>query len=503
MTNESKTACRKPAPRAAAVLLLAALHGVYALDFPTGRHGAYSSAYLSDWRALPNGKHYPRKQRSDYRFERKLGEEVKRRFINQKNVHITGKYWQVHWNTGPGWKSGGGKYATSLFHVRNCEQVLIEDMAIVQLDGDYRASHAFVIEGCGDVIVRNVYISGATPKYHLRIEGCERVFIDNVEVCGNDYGESGVRCGSGIMVHNGEGAGDKNFKIYSPDPRELQWCVIQNCYVHDYLAIDKRRNQDGIIVTSARAGILFNCYVENWKQSDAALDISHRRRDPGYTNNVFRVERCVFKNNNMIKTSGGLSNPDNSIVFCNNVFINTWNGCYHDGYANYWLHNTHVVTPAGKARIFWKLWGISAGATSVFRNNLLHVYDAPLEAVFYATSKRPIPARDSIKSDYFLHLMPKPKSWIGGTKKEIWTGALAQWREGGQDAHSVLGPPEDPFRNREREDFRLRPASPARDFGTAEYLAHKHPGLRVDRDFLGNRRDSKPDAGAFELGGGR
>ncbi|MBN1671391.1 MAG: right-handed parallel beta-helix repeat-containing protein [Kiritimatiellae bacterium] len=226
-------------PLAAFMILLSFLPAPAADDPLCGRHGAYSKTYLSDWSTLPNGKDYPRRKLADYPFEEKIGEEVKQKFVGQASAELRGRYWKVKWKAGPNWESGSGKYETTLFLFRNCEKVVIEDVAVMQLDPDYRASHAILVEGCGDVIIRNVTVAGATAKYHIRVEGCERVFIDNVEVCGYDYGPHGIRFGSGINVHNGETGRDGAVRVYSPNPRELKWCVIQNCDVHDCHASDK------------------------------------------------------------------------------------------------------------------------------------------------------------------------------------------------------------------------------------------------------------------------
>ena len=61
------------------------------------------------------------------------------------------------------WKSNqADKYKHTLFLIRDCGRVLIEDCVIHFADGDGRASYAFFIESTAEVTIRNVRVAGAS-----------------------------------------------------------------------------------------------------------------------------------------------------------------------------------------------------------------------------------------------------------------------------------------------------------------------------------------------------
>ncbi len=481
MTTYSTGALPKSALLAfvlSSVLPVSFANAVVSDDQMIQEHGQYSNTYLSNWSTLPTGKDYPRKKVTDYAFTTRMGE--RQTYQNQDSVHISGKYWKVRWN------KGFEKYGTTLFHIKNVRKVVIEDMAIIQLDSDWRASHAFLIENCGEVVIRNVYLAGAVHTSHIRVEGSESVFIDNAEIAGYDYGGGqGVRAGQGIYINNGEVA-----KTRLPS-RNLKFSVIQNSYIHGYLKGPGDAdwgNQDGINITSASDGILFNNYIENWKSGDAAIDVSHRRNDNAYKNHVFRVERNIVRNSTVAKTSGGAGGSSNHVFGSNNLFINTEFYDYHDGYTNYWVHNTYVASPIRTSSAFFKTQGIGNGGRTVYRNSLAYAYYNAVSAIHRGSDSPRV-----IDSDYNAFVMPSPGQWFNGIR------TFAAWKNQGNDIHSILVPIRTAFVNPQNEDFRLAQTSPAIGVGQTAYLNQGPISMRVTKDFKGTPRDSRPDAGAFEF----
>lgn len=450
-------------------------------------HGRYSDVYQGNWSVLPNGKLFWRKKLSDYSFSREPGEKFQKTYYNESKIHLKDIALQVHW------KKPYEKYGNTLFLIRGCDQVIVENVAITQLDPDYRASHSIFVEDCKQVIIRNCYFSGTSGSYHVRIEGCEEVFIDNVEISGFDYGENGVRCGGGIFVNNGDSKAGGNRGMVSPNPKDMKWCVIQNCYIHDNLATDKRRNQDGILIHSASDGIVFNCYFENWKEGDASLDVSHRRADELYRNHIFRVERNIFDNADRVKTPGN-SHPSCKLFFANNLYINTFIGDYHRGWDVHHVNETYIFEKGGFS--FFRLWGMSNGSTH-FRNCLLYVEPPGLHNVYFqGENGRPNEYR-LLRPDFLVYIMPKPLCWLGGQGQKI--TAWEDWQNDERDRNSHFQGPISCFVDPKRGDYRLLPQSPATNFGCSDFVLQKHPGMKVERDFCGVVRSEKPSAGAFEV----
>ena len=454
------------------------------------QHGYYSLNYQKDWSNMPMAKEYPRKNFSEYTFIDGDGEYLQKRINGEKKVHLKNIALKVRW------KNPYNKYDNALYVIRGAEQVTVENIAIVQLDSDYRASHSILIEDSKTVIIRNSYFSGTTNNYHIRVEGCENVFIDNVEIAGFNYGDKGIRSGGGILVNNGDPKSHGTRGMVTPNPFDLKWLVVQNCYVHDNLDSDKWRNQDGILIQSASDGILFNCYFENWGKGDAPLDVSHRRIDSAYRNHAFRVERNLFINSNPTKTPG-YSDPSCKIIFTNNLYINTSIIDYHKGWDVYHIHESYIFNNDYPNYMFFKLWEIRDGLT-YFSNCLLYVFDERLYTVYHQSGESLPDDYKLLKLDYFVYLMPEPTYWLKAEK--FFINNWREWRRNNVlDNNSYFGPPENPFKNFKQNDFRLNSNSIPEHFGSPIYLDSNKPAFKVDKDFYGKSRYPKPSAGAFEV----
>ncbi|NJL30158.1 MAG: hypothetical protein HC898_00210 [Phycisphaerales bacterium] len=249
------------------------------------------------------------------------------------------------------------KIETTMFRVENAKEVVLENLVIIQGDGDFRSWDTIRIEGADRVTVRNVYLAGSTQSYHLRLEGVKDIFIDNVEVAGVDYSKDGqYTCGGGIWINHGTNSGTAGIQhefegkmvgtgIFTPYARHPGWMVIQNSYFHDHSKeMPKYKNHDAILIMSHGDMAVFNNVFERWYQppGDSAIDISYRRKEPEHQNKFARVERNIIRNATFYKHPG--SSRVNGIMFANNLFINTAMADYHGGENNdvTYLHNTHI-----------------------------------------------------------------------------------------------------------------------------------------------------------------
>ncbi len=459
------------------------------------RHGAYSAAYLSDWSKLADGKMIAKKALFLHDFKKSSGEEVQRRFIygagsKTKSFHLKNIAFKIKW------KHGYDKYNNTLFLIRGYEKVIIENIAIIQLDSDYRASHGILLEDCNEVIIKNCYFSGTNNNYHLRIEGCKRVFIDGIEIAGYDYGELGVRCGGGILINNGDPKMGGKYGMVSPNPMDMQWCVVQDCYIHGAEATDIKRNQDGINIQSAADGIVFNCYFEKWKVNDAALDVSHRRTDTEYKNHIFRIERNKFIDCKTVKTPG-TSDRTCNIVFANNVYQNTYLTDYHrGGWDVYHINETFSYDRNYKASIFYKTYGLGSGKSLFF--NCVVASEKKLYTLFFWSGKAGLQDISTLNIDYCIYIMPDPTYWVQSKEKKVTITNFNIWKKTTKnDTHSRKIRLNSPLGNQERCGFVLPNIGVGR-IASEIFICSSNPALRVKRDFNGTLRPNPPSPGAFE-----
>ncbi len=458
-------------------------------------HGKYSESYQSDWSKLPTGNELTGRDEADFEALREVsGEDVRRRFIDEKEVRLSGDRYAVRWDD-----PECDKYAHTLYYFRNCDRVIIEDMMVVQRDPDWRASSTFFFESCGRVEIRNSYLAGTSGRAFIRIEGCEEYFVDRVEISGRVYEEVGgpARCGPGIWVNNGAGfqpeTGRQRY-ISDDNARDLRFGVIQNSYFHDYGLTDPVHNHDAILFHAPADGIVFNCWFENW-EADSALDDSHRRNDPAYQNHLHRIERCVFKDCHRVKTNGAVGSASCSILWCNNLYVDSSLTDYHTGWENWRVHETYVFT---RNKGYFHVMHYRDGL-KLFRNCLLHSA-VSLRSMYESMGDTPDQDIHQLRPDFFMYLMPEPANWLhprtGNTPTiETWQ----QWREAGLDEHSTLAEIDPRFVDAASGDYRLLPGSPAGGAGTPEMLRSTALRPAVTRDFYGNPRPNPPGCGAVEV----
>lgn len=455
-------------------------------------HGKYSESYQSDWSKLPTGRELARHDPGQIEFVDVAGEEVRRSFIDeQEEIRISGERLRVTWQD-----PECNKYRHTLYYFRNCERVIIEDMAVIQNHDDWRAASTFFFESCGRVEIRNCYLAGTCEKPFIRLDGCEEYFIDRVEIAGIDFGD-GYRCAQGIHVNNGAGLDPETGRqryIYDENARDLTFGVIQNCYFHDYALTDPVFNHDAIGFHAPADGIVFNCWFENW-EADSALDDSHRRNDATYQDHLHRIERCVFRNCHRVKTNGAVGSASCSLLWCNNLYIDSSLTDYHVGWENWRVHETYVFT---RNRGYFHVMHYREGPT-YFRNCLL-ASPVSLSDMYESMGDTPNQDIRLLRPDFFMYLMPEPVRWLSArTDNTPQIDTWGQWREAGFDANSTLADTDPRFVDADAGDYRLLPDSPAAGAGGPETLSPTDLRPAVTHDFFGNPRPDPPSCGAFEV----
>ncbi|MDR1280878.1 MAG: hypothetical protein LBK99_08655 [Opitutaceae bacterium] len=493
-------------------------------------HGKYSAAYMSDWATLPTADKHPRRPLPPLSSLQPVkGETLRRAWLHEKNVRLADLELAVTWEnhadpasaTGTKQNAAGNQtkspHATTLFRITNADEVVVENITLLQADADYRAYNTILIEGADRVVIRNVRLAGTVASFHLRIEGCRDVFIDNLEIAGLDYhGHGRPRVGGGLWLNNGNTGrlGINGTGLWTEYARQPGWQVIQNSYFHDGIESDggEWRNQDAVLIHHPGHGVLFNNVVENWfhPPMDGGFDIAFRRADPELQGKFFRIERNILRNVTLIKTPAAAPGP-NTLFYANNLFINTRLADYHKGAANEvrYIHNTYVYDLAKAppplrqlarrgASGYACLWNY--GATTRLENSLLYRPDADVPFTLYSANKDAAP-------DKYLHFKPANNTYALDTQKLAWLrtardgikcSTLGDWRGlTGADAGSVLvTPPTVRFANYENDDFRLRaiPAATA----ASDYLSPADKRMKIDRDFHGQPRNRAVTApGAF------
>lgn len=348
------------------------------------------------------------------------GDADLKRFYNLKNVIIKNQTYHLRF------EEQAEKFQTTFIHIKNCNNVIIENLKIIQLDPDYRAYHSVLIEDCDNVTVKNSLFSG-TCNFHLRSEGCKNIFLDGIVVKGYDYGELGIRCGGGIWINNGNPTSKNRSGLWSPNPKDLKSLIIQNCFIHDNLSEDKSRNNDGILIHSAGNGFLFNNRFERWLKGDSALDISHRRSDDSYKEKTFIVERNFFFNNKHVK-SVGTSDVSNSIIWRNNIYIDTRLGNYHQNWRDLRVCETFIFTK--KDFGFWRNWGRLRGPV-VIEQCLFFLKQGQISSMFKLDNINGMGAMAFLHLNKNVYYMPKkPGSWLVSEKKDgSHAFAIRGWRE--------------------------------------------------------------------------
>ncbi|AHF90178.1 hypothetical protein OPIT5_08005 [Opitutaceae bacterium TAV5] len=499
-------------------------------------HGKYSAAYMGDWSTLPTADKLPRPPLPalpasvdttgdtgnavpDSALRIVKGEAIRRQWLHQEKVRLSDLRLAVTWDPTPSHKDH-----TTLFHIADAGEVVIENLTIIQADPDYRGYHTILVEGADRVIVRNVQLAGSVQSFHLRIEGCRDVFIDNLEISGIDYHRRGrFRAGGGLWLNNGNTGrlGHNGTGLWTEYARMPGWQVIQNSYFHDGTESDggEWRNQDAVLIHHPGHGVLFNNVVENWfhPPMDGGFDIGFRRAEPEYQDRFFRVERNILRNVTFIKTPAAAPGP-NTLFYANNLFINTQLADYHKGAANdvHYVHNTCIYDLA-KAPVpfrelarrgasgYASLWNY--GAPTHLANSLLYrpapsPADASPFTVYYANK--------DAAPDKYLHFKSAFNTWALSLSNLTWLrtardGAryktLDDWRRAtdSDTGSALVDPGAIHFANYAADDYRLlqNPASgnssafpgPAT---TTRYLDPSDKRMQVNRDFYGQLRSQDP-----------
>jgi len=331
------------------------------------------------------------------------------------------------------WDSGPDKYGTTYIHIRNCEEVVVENVHLLQADQDYLASHTLFIEDCGKVILRDSSFHGSVERHHVRMEGNAEVIIDNVEISGYDYGNGIIRTGGGIRIENGDESrgGVGLASISSPNPRELEWLQITNCHIRDNLSNPQRLKHDGILIHSGGNSLIYNNLFENWQELDAAFDTSHRRwQDNNYVNKTIHIEKNRFINNQRIKMPGR-SVADNSIVFYKNYFENSGLYDYHIGYNVIFRENLFDGVFDSTMLTLWQINGPMLFERNNFIFEDLHMFIREGGAAD-PDAHTHVNLRDNI---YFLGNV---STWLMGNQVQAYT--WEEWQNVGLDTGSEIRP---------------------------------------------------------------
>ena len=454
-----------------------------------GEHGNYSLDYLSNWSILKEGNQN-KKKIDENNFYFVNGEDGKKTYTNE-TITIKDLALKINWN------NSYDKYNTALYLIRNCSRVIIDNVSIIQANWDYRSSSAIFIQGCNEVIINNSYFSGTTDNNHIRIEGSEKIFIDNIEISGYNYGEKGIRSGGGIFINNGQGENGTE-GIYDFTPKNLNWLVIQNSYFHDYFESDEIetgfwRNHDAILIHSPSDGIIFNNYCENWVKADSCFDIGHRRNDQNYNQHAFRAERNIVKNSPWGSKIVGLSNENVKIIFTNNLYVNSTISDYHKNYTAYRVHETYIYDTNSEWLRFLALWGIDGDL--IFENNLVYKELDRIKGVYWEGGTSQEGDYFNIIPNYNSYLINPPQYWVAMINgSRIFD--FEDWQNLGKDINSSFITPENCFINYNQSNFNLNSNCSIIGKGNKDYINNEIP-LRVNKDFKGTSRIN-PSPGAFE-----
>jgi hypothetical protein len=330
------------------------------------------------------------------------------------------------------WKRPRHRKHTTLIIISDCDEVILDNVHLLQLDKDFRAAHTVIFEDCARVVVKNSSFRGACT-YHLRIEGAQEILIDSVEISGSNNGSEKTRCGGGIFINNGDDKPGK-YKMrrgqYTSNPYDLVYFAILNSWFHDSLDDEQRENVDGVLVHSGAHGLISNCRFQDWQGGDAALDISHRRVDKGYDRKLIRVERNVFVNCRFVK-SVGRSNGGCSIIWCNNLYSDTVLADYHQGYSVY--HISEDILFKKSAKRFLALWGLRDGLLKI--EYCLFLFPAVKTYIHQGKAGTPTDYR-WISSDNNIFYLGNPIYWVLGQGVSIEN--ISDWQNTGNDRNSFI-----------------------------------------------------------------
>lgn len=471
-------------------------------------HGRYTAAYQSDWSKLPTGDVLARKDLSSIEFEEVKGEAVRKEWRGEKRVEISNLNLRVKWDT-----PKAEKFGTTLFYIEDAEEVIIENLSIISDDPDYRQYHTIFIEGAERVVIRNLHLAGTVRMYHIRLDGCRDVFIENVEISGIDYmGKGGHRLGGGIWIDNGD---DKPGKpaLSSKNPKIPGWQIIQNCYFHNNTEDDNsERNQDAVLIHSAGDGLLFNCVVENWLRpaAESSFDLSFRRGEPEFQDRFFRVERNILRNTTFYKCVGNVPGP-NVLFYANNLFINSSLADYHQGGARAsFLFNTYIFdlekAPESIRHLAMRgsegyacLWSY-AGKT--FLSNSLVFKPSGRFFMFYQNATPPEDKYRFFSTDHNVYALETTDlAWLRTARQGVLFPSFKTWRDSTSNDKKSRLIPGDPalFVDYAGGDYRPKSRTLPPDVVNISEINPRDPRQAVPHDFFGVKRAQQSEIvpGAF------
>jgi hypothetical protein len=486
-------------------------------------HGRYSAVYEQDWSLLGNGKEEAQHDLSNIEFTAVTYQESGSKneayyFTDQESAVIKDVALEITWDV-----SESSNYNTSFIYINNVEDITIENLYIKQMNDEQLGSYTIVINDCGKLHIKNVYISGPIRKSHISVDDCEEVLIENVELAGKAIEHDGNEyyiMGGGISIDFGSKG--------SQPLREPKWLVMQNIYIHDFnfTEIDGDRNHDAIAIRSPGDGILFNTYIENWRLSGindqgydvsgSGMDIGHARWELGsdYTNKLFRVERNVLVNSPSNKTAA-YDWESNSLFFANNIYYNSSLLSYSCKTPIYQIHETHYIDADFAANEVWKSTGCTLAGdgiphAQVYRENSLVVATDSVLEKFVTLSgglSSSLDGDNILNYDHNTYLFnADPIAWQNSLLEEEDPGipylmSWSDWQANGQDVNSTYNKTSDDcFKDAANGDFSLLSTCEAKNNGSNNYKnLIDYDGTKVMQDFNGNERDElTPSAGAFE-----
>ena len=303
--------------------------------------GISSSEILTSWKAVPGATGYEIRHRlyqpiaaetpglsvdlnygNPANFTAVDGQTGKIHVSNQASYTLNGHKAKVTWNR------TADKFLTTYIYLNNITNVTLQDVHILSAEYDFDSAwHSVFISNCDTVNISRCSFHGTVRAYHVRTENVRKIYIDNVEVKGFDYGGGVNSMGGGIRIDNGN---------YAQPNTDLEDLEIRHCWFHDHFTQPHVGHLDALLIESSDNGLIEYCLFENWEKQDGSLDISHRRYvsySPQYINKTTNVRNCKMVNCRASKCAGG-SELSNKIIFTDIEHIETS--------LHYYSYNYHI-----------------------------------------------------------------------------------------------------------------------------------------------------------------
>jgi hypothetical protein len=464
---------------------------------------------------------------TDYKAEIVSGSKDTLTLIDFSKIFID----NVHLYAAP---SDSGRFG---LYIRNADELIVRNSTFTGRPGR-RAS--LYVTGVGRVVADRLAFSGIDGKIS------KAIFVNN----GDQKVLGDPSCGHGKGVPDNEGF---CYRLDRGLP-ELRSLVIQNSRFDN-------NADDGVAVHihTPSNGLLFNTVARNWlKNTYYVWDIGFRTHsfscdedacscadgncnvgDKIYKENnvVFRIERNITWESGSSKDTGRYSGQDNKLIFANNIFYESgtlaeahtdwpqWKAGRVKSPDIYRLNNTFIPG----SEYYLGLWGayfVIDPQSLHHENNLILIKrESPLKFMIHVNGAGDtdtggyarIYKDKALAADYNLYVADKSFEWIqrvAGPDEP----SFERWRQGPPHAEAhgrcygpSCGPTTfatadvvenvSPTWGERMTAFIPRAGSPALDVWNpkwATYSADKR--LRVDRDFNGYRRGTRPGenaAGAF------